>query len=315
MEDVMKHAPTADTPSTYWQRALAGLPSAIHENDPQPGYYRARNYRGGPWSPIAIWRDSAGNLKALRDGASVDPFDIWTWCCTNAIPYETYVAVAERGLDWPDAIPELNGSGSGNDGPGSGHNSEAVDESTRLRSQIEALTAAADAWLLATGSIGRREEADKAANFAERFAALEKEAEEARTREKRPVLEQGKAIDAAWKPTVEAAATGKRRMKKTLEPWLLAEQQRLAEDASTPGSLASVSPPPRAGTSGRRVGLRTVRRFHVQDRDALIKAYRRDRRFWSHRLVDDALRDIAEADLRSGRCVPGAILVDEHTAA
>lgn len=297
------------TKLTYWRQALLGVPTPIHENDPQPGYYRMRAGRGGPWQPVAIWRDSQGDLKALRAGLPADAQDLWTWCCRNPIPYETYVSVAERREPWPDDIT-MQAEVDGTAPPLLGHNSGEADARALVEADVKALDAMARAWLVTVEPIAGRTEADRAANFAERFAGLEREAEEARTREKRPILERGKAIDASWKPVIEAAADGKKRMKKALEPWLIAERQR-AEGATSEGS----GPPPRAGTSGQRVGLRTTRRLHVADRDALTKAYRRDPRFWAHRLVDEALRDLAEADLRSGRRVAGAEMVDEHVAA
>ena len=304
LEDILSNT------HTYWRQALLGALAPIHENDPQPGYYRMRAFRGGPWLPVAIWRDSEGNLKALRDGRPADAQDLWTWCCQNPIPYGTYVSVAEKGQAWPeDASPA---PGEIEPGPaGFGHNSGEADPRASLEADLRALDASARAWLEEAQPIAGQPDADRAANFAERFSALEKDAEEARTREKRPILERGKAIDAAWRPIIDAAGDGKRRMKKALEPWLLAERER----AGQAGDGLPGLPPPRAGTSGRRVGLRTTRRLQVTDREALLKAYRRDPRFWTHRLVDEALRDLAEADLRTGRRVPGAELIDDHAAA
>src|SRR5512141_1310070 len=98
---------------TFWRGALLGTASPIHENDPQPGYYRMRSSRGGPWLPVAIWRDSDGSLKALRDGAPADAQDLWTWCCRYPVAYETYLAVAEHGKEWPDQVPSIGHNSSG----------------------------------------------------------------------------------------------------------------------------------------------------------------------------------------------------------
>ncbi|WP_146140148.1 hypothetical protein [Alsobacter soli] len=258
-----------------------------------------RSFRGGPWLPVAIWKDSDGQLKALRDGAPVDAQEVWTWCCQHPVSYETYVAVAEQGQPWPDEVPA-----------GIGHNSGAADPVAGLDQSVTELREAATAFLESATPITSKAQADKAANFAERFAALEKEAEEARTREKRPILEEGRAIDARWRPVIERAAESKKELKKALEPYLLAERERLAAEAG-PGPL----PPVRAGSAGRRVGLRTVRRLVVRDREALVCAYRRDARLWAHPQVESALRDLAEADLRAGRAVKGVELTDEQVAA
>jgi hypothetical protein len=103
-------------------------------------------------------------------------------------------------------------------------------------------------------------------------------------------------------------------MKKALEPYLLAEQHRLATLQGESG-LPSPAAAPRAGTMGRRVGLRTVRRLQVRDREALIKAYRRDPRFWAHAGVEAVLLALAEADLKAGRAVSGAEWVEDQVAA
>jgi hypothetical protein len=285
-----------------WRKALAGE-APLHENDPQPGYWRLRQGRGGPFLPVAIWREPDGTLKALRDGAPADAQELWTWCCTNPVSYETYVAVAERGEAWPDDVPA-----------GPGHNSRSVDPAGAMLEEILALQSSAEDWLAVASPIAHAVEADRAANFAERFAQLERQAEEARTLAKKPVLEAGRAIDAAWRPVIEAAGLGKKRLKKALEPYLLAEQHRLATlQQESEGAAAPASP--RVGTLGRRVGLRTLRRLQVRDREALIKAYRRDPRFWAHAGVDAVLIDLAEADLKAGRKVSGAEWIDEQVAA
>ena len=286
-----------------WRKALAGEPVPLHENQPQPGYWRLRQGRGGPFLPVAIWREPDGALKALRDGAPADAQDLWTWCCRHPVPYETYVAVAERGEAWPDEVPA-----------GPGHNSHSVDPAGAMLEEIQSLQQTAADWLAAASPLSQTVEADRAANFAERFAQLERQAEEARTLAKRPVLEAGRAIDAAWRPAIEAAADGKRRMKKALEPYLLAEQHRLAT-LQGEGGLPSPAAAPRAGTLGRRVGLRTLRRLQVRDREALIKAYRRDPRFWAHAGVEAVLLALAEADLKAGRAVSGAEWIEEQVAA
>ena len=147
----------------WWRNALAGAFGPVHENDPQPGYYRMRDGKGGAFVPVAIWHDGSG-INALRGGRPVDPCSVWTWCCREPIAYETYVAVAERGEPWPDAVPAI------------GHNSAAfgLAPPERLAADIADLWTAARDWLAAAGAIATQALADKAANFAERFAALGK---------------------------------------------------------------------------------------------------------------------------------------------
>jgi hypothetical protein len=46
-----------------------------------------------------------------------------------------------------------------------------------------------------------------------------------------------------------------------------------------------------------------------------VRRYRRDGRFWAHEGISAVLAELAEADLKAGRTVPGADLVDSHMAA
>ena len=221
---------------TYWRNALGGAFGPIHENDPQPGYYRTRPGRDGRSLPVAIWRRDDGRLMAIRDGVEVDPCAIWTWCCLNPVAYDTYVAVAEKGERWPEDVPDVGGGSGSADGwmaaassastvPGLGHNSAGanVDRALEIKATIDGLWLQASDWLGSIGSVSSQVEADRCANFADRFCDLEKNAEEARTGEKKPVLEQGRAIDAKWKPVIAAAGDAKRAMKKALEPFLVEE--------------------------------------------------------------------------------------------
>jgi len=328
----------------YWRNALVGSFGAIHENDPQPGYYRTRPGRDGRALPVAIWRETDGRIAAIRDGRPVDPSAIWTWCCLNPVAYETYVAVAERGEAWPEDVPSIEacrvaarietaGANAGHTAgpddatvpslpavsllpgflPGPGHNSTGaiVGKAMELKATIDGLWLQASDWLGAIGSVSSQVEADRAANFAERFGELEKLAEEERTCEKKPVLEQGRTIDATWKPVIGAADEAKRAMKKALEPFLIAETQKLKDEAGFGGATDGA----RAGTIGRRVALRRTRRVHVSDRNAFIAHYRRDSRLYADEAVQKVLLKLAEADLAAGRAVPGAEIVEEQVAA
>ncbi|MHB2165661.1 hypothetical protein [Alsobacter sp. R-9] len=311
----------------YWRNALCGSFGPVHENDPQPGYYRTRPGRDGRMLPVAIWKEADGTVRAIRDGVDVDSSMVWTWCCRNPVAYETYVAVAEKGEPWPEDVPVVgvaeavsstvvSAAVASPDGlalPGPGHNSlgAAVDPALELKATIDGLWLQASDWLGAIGTVSSQLEADRCANFAERFSSLEKSAEEERTREKKPVLEQGRAIDAKWKPVIGAADDAKRAMKKALEPYLLAETRRLQEA----GGFGETADSVKAGTNGRRVSLRRTRRVSVSDRNAFIAHYRRDARVWDDEAVQKVVLRLAEADLAAGRRVPGAELVEEQVAA
>ena len=315
---------------TYWRNALGGAFGPIHENDPQPGYYRTRPGRDGRMLPVAIWSEADGQLRAIRDGVEIDPSTVWTWCCLNPVAYDTYVAVAETGEPWPEDVPVVGKGGAEaaaparsmpasssiptpTPGPGPGHNSAGavVDRTMEIKATIDGLWLQASDWLAAVGPISSQVEADRCANFAERFGELENTAEEERTGEKKPVLEQGRAIDARWKPVIGAAEDARRAMKKALEPFLVEENRRISDEAG----FGVVTDSARAGTNGRRVSLRRTRRVQVSDRNAFIAHYRRDPRLFADETVQKVLLKLAETDLAAGKAVPGAQMIEEQVAA
>ena len=114
-------------------------------------------------------------------------------------------------------------------------------------------TAARD-WLAAAGELATQALADKAANFAERFAALEKQAEEQRTLERSRCWRPGAPSMRRWKPVIAAASEAKAALKQALEPFLRAERDRLEAGRAAAGPSRRAPAPP-----GRRIGLRAVR--------------------------------------------------------
>jgi hypothetical protein len=196
-----------------------------------------------------------------------------------------------------------------------GHNQQSVGKHEVLGEMLADLLEEADAWLAVVGAIDSQNTANQAGQFAERFGSLEKEAEEARTVEKRPVLEQGRMIDGKWKPIVTGATDGKKRMKRAVEPFLIAERLRIEAEAQVAGELSSTLSSPRAGIYGRKVGLRAAYVMQVNDEAQLIDAFRNDPRLWRDNDVRAVIKRLAEADLQAGREVAGAELVQELTAA
>ena len=310
---------------TYWQDALLGKFGPVHENDPQSGYYRMRWRRGGEWIPVAIWRQDDGEVLALCGAELKDPFEVWTWCCRYPVEYGVYRAVAEDGEPWPEDLP-ATGSGMAAETealvkaptsslavsppPSIGHNSAGVSEAEGLLEEIEALSSLASSWLDETGPVCSQSNADRAANYAERFGSLEAKAEALRTSAKRPVLEAGRKIDAEWRPVIAKASDGKSQMKKALEPFLVAERERLKAE-TTIGSAEA----PRAGTHGRRIGLRTKKVLSIIDDTAFVSGFKNNEHFWGDDAVRSNMVRMAEVDLLAGLTVPGAILIEQVSAA
>lgn len=78
----------------WWRAALAGNRPAITE-DPEPGFYKRRLVKGGPWVPVHIWiereLDEAGDLiddervMCTVDGRLAAAADHWTYCAAHPI--------------------------------------------------------------------------------------------------------------------------------------------------------------------------------------------------------------------------------------
>jgi len=329
----------------YWHNALHGQFGPIHENDPQCGYYRMRWRRGGDWIPVAIFREDDGEVLALCKGEMKDAFEVWTWCCRYPVDYEVYRAVAEEGKPWPEdffvsgLVDPAKKEGfpiqitpSPTPFPTIGHNSSGITEAEGLLEEIEALKYLSATWLEEIGSISTQTDADRAANYAERFGMLESKAEALRTSAKRPVLEEGRRIDSEWKPVIAKASDNKAKMKKALEPYLLSERERILReqaereaallddgrevfDSSTSPSSMTTTFPPRAGTHGRRIGLRSKKVVSVIDDEAFISGFKSNDRFWKDEAVRSSMLKLAESDLIAGYPVPGAILIEQVSAA
>lgn len=266
---------------THWSKALADKTGVETERgNPRSGYYRNRN------EAIAIWRDDDGYLLCWRsDPKAYVPSkpdeidDLFGYCAAHPISYEAFIAFQKDGR-WPEDIePIIEAIGSG-------------PPHEDMNAQIGALREQAAAWLKSIGSVSSQEQADKAANYADAFAAFEKRAEEAHKAEKAPHLEAGRKVDAAWKPVIERAGELKKWAKKSSEAFLIAEKARLAEEdrkrqseaariarariaaekAGEPPPVVTApvafTPPPqkaKAGTSGRTVALRTRQVHEIVD--------------------------------------------------
>jgi len=332
------------SPFDWYYSALSGNFGPIHENDPQCGYYRMKLRRGGDWIPVAIFREDDGEVLALCKGEMKDAFEVWTWCCRYPVDYEVYRAVAEEGKPWPedvlvsglaDSSAKAPYPATGNPSPAPlptiGHNSSGVREAEGLLEEIEALKYLSSTWLEEIGSIATQPDADRAANYAERFGMLETKAEALRTSAKRPILEAGRRIDAEWKPVIAKASDNKAKMKKALEPYLLSERERilreqaereaalLAKGGEGSDPLSSLSSStstfaPRAGTHGRRIGLRSKKVVSVIDEEAFISGFKSNDLFWKDEAVRSSMLKLAESDLIAGHLVPGAILIEQVSA-
>lgn len=309
----------------FWRDALAGKAVEIHADNPQPGYYKARKGKGGPWQPVAIWYKQDGELIARMGGETADPNAIWTWCASNPVSKEDAKHAFEYG-SFPGEI---------------GHNSGDMS----LAAEIVDAADRAFKWVEST-EIANKVGADTCANMRQRLLDLAKQADKERDEKKRPHLEAGRKIDAEYKPLVEQATQAANALRDELTKWMRAEeakaraaaeaarkaeQERIAkEQAERAAKMAadpiaaltepepepelpmSIPEPPRVqagGQAGRKAGLRTVVRYEIEDYAAAL-AHVKD-----HKDVIAAVEKACTAMAKAGATVPGVKRIEEKVAA
>lgn len=95
----------------FWRRTVAGERVERFEDEPQPGFYKRRMVRGGPFIPVEIWLEQeidpeTGELtapevmRAICNGEIRDPLSLWTYC--RAISAEEYDALTGAHAAIPD---------------------------------------------------------------------------------------------------------------------------------------------------------------------------------------------------------------------
>jgi hypothetical protein len=318
----------------YWQNALAGNFGPVHDGDAQPGFYRKRVSKGGPFLPVAIWADG-GKIIATVDGKEADAADIWSYVCDKPVTEDAFRA-RSAGQPWPDEDVAVTRSLAP---PPAGDNHPPQDEADQLAAQIEAASENAKAY----ENITDDETASKAQSARSRLNELSRDADKKRESEKKPHLDAGKNIDAKWQPLVKAAKAAADAIAKALSAHetrkaraiedarikaeaarqlaLEAERKRALEaspvtgtDAVLPVELPPPPPPPVAaqpirGAYGRAAAVKVVKVATVEDYDEATTYFRNNAEY---RAVIDKL---AQKAVDSGYTVPGVKVTEERKVA
>ena len=69
----------AETQSQFWLDAVRGFPVARTPDDPQPGYYKTKVVKRGPWVACRIWRDAEGIMRCRVGDDQTDPVSVWAY--------------------------------------------------------------------------------------------------------------------------------------------------------------------------------------------------------------------------------------------
>jgi hypothetical protein len=298
---------------TYWKARLSGVDPGLTLGQAEPGFYR-KPERDGGYTPIAIWRNGEGDIvaKVGVNGRVVEASPEWceryfAWCAKHPVSEESYRAFLRDGR-WLDDVPDVDAAVAARVAATSdGQDRPNATGDIVIRETIAELRDEAERWLASIGGeIRSQEEADRAGNFARRFAELEKEAETARIAEKEPHLKASREVDQRWSVVRDFGKDAKKWATALVGPWLRAQKEKLAA-AGAEGRV-------KAGSRGRSVHLRTVKRLEM-DYMAVFDLYSGDDRFTKHEDVQKALERVVRADLESGKDVPGAKLILSQEAA
>lgn len=288
----------------WWRDALAGVKGEAHDGHPHPGFYRRRKVKGGPWLPVAIWRDDLGLVQCVvgAEFAPEDADDTWLACALHPVTEADYRHACSTGA-WPGDAPATPAAAASNNPP---------TEAQALPARIEEAVQKARAWLEGR-SIVSQADADRCETMVHELAGLAKAADEQRDAEVRPHLEAQRAANARWKPIVDAASSQVRAIKAALAPFLKArEAEKRAAAATAVARGDEVRVDTRAttsGLSGRRVALRTVTRANVTDweKAALF--------FANNPELQAVVQKLANKVAAVGGTVPGVEIMKEQVAA
>lgn len=286
----------------WWKDALAGNRPPIHEDQPQPGYYKVKRGQGEPWQGCAIWPSKTDGRLLAAVGRKpnvnpVDPYKIWTWAAKHPISLDDYKHFAEHG-HLPGELPARD------------HNRPPQ----TLEGDINEAIEIADAWL-ASNVIKDRHSMDMAANLRGRLLELAKQAEDRREHEKRPHIKAGREIDAKYRPIITKAREAAEPLRAALTAYMREQEEaeRAKRQAEAEKHAAEASPPEpvkvqAGGQYGRKTGLRTVVRFEVDDYRLIWPE------FMQHPEVVALITKLAIARAKTGVEVPGLRRIEEKVA-
>lgn len=225
------------TTATHYQQNLAGAQVALHDGHPEPGYYKMRLGKGGPWVPVAIW-EKDGEMVAVRgDGKGgrtrVDPNDIWTYVAGNPVMQDDAKYAFTNGK-WEGDAPTIGDNSREYPATYEGISAEFDDYAEMVQQFLSDITKA--------GGIKEKALADRASNMADAIGdvkgGIARRAEEMREALVRPHLDAQRDINKQFKPIVEGGDTLAKQLRRVSGAWAKAEQDRLQKIADDKARVA-----------------------------------------------------------------------------
>ncbi len=314
---------------SYWTNALAGKFGPVHDGDAQAGFYRRRQFKNGPFVPVAIWLGDDGKMLAKVGNDMADAAEVWSWVCDKPITHDRYVAVM-AGEGWGDVDATVE-TQVGDDR----RNSDPTDESQIVKDQVASAKAGADAYAKITSD----EELPKAQSLRSRLLELKSEAEKKHKAEKEPHLKAGREVDAKWLPTAKEAEAAANGIRKSMEAYetekmrvrreeerkqeaarLAAEEEaRKATEAGKPAKPVFVPPAPEPvatmpapikGSYGRAASVGVVNVVTAITDQAALYEFLKD-----HPDLKNCMFDLAKRAVAKGHTVPGVSVEEQAKVA
>jgi len=319
---------------SYYKAALRGEKPEIHADHPQPGYYKTRNGRGGEWLPVAIW-EKDGQLVCRVGKDMRDPLNVWTWCADKPVEIEAAKEAFRTG-SWPGdvEVPASIGDNSGAvsiidettdyigtamawlDKIGNVTSDQQVDMAANYAAHIVKLKSKVDAerdtkvrpHIEAQREINGTykpviEQADDAAKTLKKATApylrakQEKAEAEARAKYEAELAERRKAEELARKLAEEEAARNNVPVEEVEIEVELPPAPVMADTRVSAG-----------GQRGRKVSLRTVVTWEIEDYDKVLAAVAH------HMDVVAAVEKAARQLCKAGQLVPGMNRIETKEA-
>jgi hypothetical protein len=215
-----------ETAYDWWKKSLAGENPPISADHPQPGFYRKREVKGGPYYAVAYWVawDENGELRcAIKRGTAefdlIDPAHTWTWVADKAVSEADFRHYEEHGR-WPE------------DGAVAAPRSNLPDDPfERLKLEVDDKLEQAQLFFNQAGAkIESKVNCYVAANIAGALLKLNITADDLFDSEKKPIVKAGRAVDAKFKFRETVAETVK-KLKAMAGAFMAEEERRLENEA------------------------------------------------------------------------------------
>jgi hypothetical protein len=273
---------------------------------------------------VAYWREG-GILHCLWNGYPVNEqqaIERWPFVSMSPISHEEYQRVIEGG-HWSDIDPVVSSQQKSPHGIGGNNPPDGLE---LLKDQIDSAVAGASAYKEISDDTTQAQ----AQSLRARLLELFNEADKRREEEKKPHWDAGKAVDAKWKPVIEAAKTTADAIKKAMSGWetkkanalreAQAEVARKAQKEALEAVKNNKPPPPPPpppppvektkikGAYGKTASAKPVRVVKkITDQDALYQYFK------GYPEVAEALMALSKKYLKvhQDASIPGVEIADE----